>query len=371
MYFSLEPKVKREDLYDREEELKELEDALSNNRIILITGIRRIGKTSLLRVFLEEKKKESNPFVFIDCRSFTKGNIINKNELNDYIINSLQKIIRESIFKKIFGLVSIIKIPWFEINLKEKSNVRPTLSQAFDDFDNILNKSKGKLIIAVDEAQNLRFYGRGGIEMLNLMAHAYDYLENIQFILTGSEVGILHDFLKKDDPKSPLFGRYLKEIKLDRFPKKDSVNLLIEGFKQIKVEPRDDEIEKAVNILDGLVGYLIIYGYIVSSKGDYKMALDEALNMAERLVKQELDNIFSKSRNYKLVLKAIAYKMETFSQIKEYITLHSNEISNQTLSNVLKSLVKYCYLEECYKNGSKTYIIPDPIVQIVMEKVRP
>ena len=81
MYFSLEPKVKREDLYDREEELKELEDALSNNRIILITGIRRIGKTSLLRVFLEEKKKESNPFVFIDCRSFTKGNIINKNAL--------------------------------------------------------------------------------------------------------------------------------------------------------------------------------------------------------------------------------------------------------------------------------------------------
>ncbi len=369
MYFSLEPKTKREDLYNREKELKELENALKDSRITLLIGIRRIGKTSLLRVFLEEKKKKNYPFIFIDCRSFTTGNTINKSELNIYILDALQKTLKENVFKKLLRSVSNIKVSWFEINFNKKSKNQPTLAQALDDLNIILRKAERKLIIAIDEAQNLRFYGRGGIEFLNLIARTYDYLESIQFILTGSEVGILHDFLKKDDPKSSLFGRYIKEIKLGRFSKEDSINFLFKGFKQINIKLSKEEIYKAVNILDGLVGYLVMYGYTVKSKSDHKEVLNEALSISQKLVEQELENLFSKSENYKFILKAVAYNMKTFSQIKEYINLHSGEISNQTLSNVLKSLVKYSYLEEHYENGFKTYVIPDPIVQFTMIKI--
>ncbi len=52
MYFSLEVKSRREDFYDMESELerlkKELKDSLT--RMIVIKGIRRVGKSSLLRV---------------------------------------------------------------------------------------------------------------------------------------------------------------------------------------------------------------------------------------------------------------------------------------------------------------------------------
>lgn len=47
MFFSLEPKTRREDLYDRENELNELERAFENGRIVLLTDTRRIGKTSI------------------------------------------------------------------------------------------------------------------------------------------------------------------------------------------------------------------------------------------------------------------------------------------------------------------------------------
>ncbi len=44
------------DLYDRKKELRNLENAIESGKIVLLTGIRRIGKTSLLNVFLNERK---------------------------------------------------------------------------------------------------------------------------------------------------------------------------------------------------------------------------------------------------------------------------------------------------------------------------
>ncbi len=72
------------------------------------------------------------------------------------------------------------------------------------EFLNSLGRKAGKkVIIAFDEAQYLRFYGsRGGKELLAAVAYAYDSLENLGFVFTGSEVGLLHDFLGLDDYSS-------------------------------------------------------------------------------------------------------------------------------------------------------------------------
>ena len=48
---------------------------------------------------------------------------------------------------------------------------------------------------------------QGEKELLALFAHAYDSLPNQRIILTGSEVGLLHDFLGINDYESPLYGR--------------------------------------------------------------------------------------------------------------------------------------------------------------------
>ena len=54
MLFSPEPKMRREDLYDFNHELSRLVTALRAERLTLVTGLRRTGKTSLLRVALSE-----------------------------------------------------------------------------------------------------------------------------------------------------------------------------------------------------------------------------------------------------------------------------------------------------------------------------
>lgn len=74
-----------------------------------------------------------------------------------------------------------------------------------------------RVIIAFDEAQYLRFGGATRYD--GILAYAVDNLENLTFILTGSEVGLLFDFLKFDNPEAPLFGRYHHDIILERFSK--------------------------------------------------------------------------------------------------------------------------------------------------------
>lgn len=63
--FDPQPKSVREDLYDRVDELKTLHQ--SDDPLILILAPRRYGKTSVLKVFLNETNKFD---VSIDCRSF-------------------------------------------------------------------------------------------------------------------------------------------------------------------------------------------------------------------------------------------------------------------------------------------------------------
>ncbi|MGJ8454420.1 hypothetical protein ACSFC1_03850 [Pseudothermotoga sp. U03pept] len=44
-------------------------------------------------------------------------------------------------------------------------------------------------------------------------------------------------------------------------------------------------------------------------------------------------------------------------------------MNDRTLTNMLKSLVKYSYLEERFEDGSKYYAIPDPIVERAILKI--
>jgi len=43
--------------------------------------------------------------------------------------------------------------------------------------------------------------------------------------------------------------------------------------------------------------------------------------------------------------------------------LHHEEITDQTLSNGLSSLVKQGFLEQKYRKMSKVYTIPDPMIK--------
>ncbi|MCX8189533.1 MAG: hypothetical protein N3F64_07450 [Nitrososphaeria archaeon] len=48
MYFSPEPKRRKEDFFNMEEELRMFQKILSLGKLIIVSGLRRYGKTSLI-----------------------------------------------------------------------------------------------------------------------------------------------------------------------------------------------------------------------------------------------------------------------------------------------------------------------------------
>ncbi|WP_335755230.1 AAA family ATPase [Thermococcus siculi] len=344
-------------MYDRERELQEFQSAIDlGERMVLLLGIRRLGKSSLLNVALTES---GMPYAKIDVRSlyFTHGSIPQE-ILARRILGSLLSTISSSKalrlrLEKVLSSVKGLKISGFQVEFES----RPDLAEILEKINLWAEKEGTRAILAFDEAQYLRL---SGIQYDGLIAYAVDNLPNLTFVLTGSEIGTLHDFLGLENPKKPLFGRYAGEIVLERFGRDESINFLQKGFGELGMAVDELEIERAVDRLDGIVGWLTMYGYL---RGVRKLseneALEELFNRAQALVREELSTLLAYSRRYGIILRAVAMGNETWSTIKEYVEFKGGPINDAKFSNLLNNLVKYGYLE---KKGRK-YILPDPVVQ--------
>ncbi|MEM2154795.1 MAG: ATP-binding protein [Nitrososphaeria archaeon] len=343
LIFDVRPKMRREDLFDRE---KELEDLHSNLDVpmIIITGIRRIGKSSILNVFLNEI---DYPTIILDLRALR----------NNYGLKEFYDILSQSISSKIEKLIDFIKsisairIAGNEIEIKWKGKGALNLTSFFDHIN------RKRIIIAFDEAQKLR--GPRSNEILNAIAHAYDYDKNISFIFTGSEIGLLYDFLKIKDTTSPLYGRYYYNLTVERFSKDIAKDFLRSGFKEYGMTIDENTIEECVSFFDGIPGWLTFYGNEVVRGHKRFNAIKE---MAVNLAKNELRNLIKNrgSKRYVTVLEGIALGKNSWSKIKKYVEeKEETTISKSILYNILNSLEElsiikdYEFIDPVYREAAK------------------
>jgi len=214
MLFDLRPKKRRKDLFDREWELEELKKASESYPLILLLGIRRIGKTSVAWCFLEGKRG-----FLVDMRGVAR-----RSDLYERLAKGLEDSLG-SIRKFLRGIRGI-KIAGAEVEVKWKG----TDSISFTGLLTELNRIS-KFFIILDEVQSLRQPLLS--EVRDMIAYAYDNLDNITLILTGSEVGMLRGFLKTEDPASPLYGRYAYEVEVRRFADQQSKEFLREFLQEV------------------------------------------------------------------------------------------------------------------------------------------
>ena len=341
MYFDPRPKTRREEIFNREKEF----DELSRNidlPLIVITGIRRIGKTSILNVFLNEL---SIPSVILDLRSLPKnyGNRVLYDILGKALSSKLDK------FIDLLKSISSIRILGNEVEIKWKGRGAIALSSLFD----YLNKKR--VVIAFDEAQKLR--GPRSSEILNAVAHAYDYDKNITFMFTGSEVGLLYDFLGVEKRDSPLYGRYYYTLAVERFTSDVAESFLRAGFKEYGLEANEEVLDYAVNFFDGIPGWLAFFGNeFCRGKKKFEQIKELAINIAL----EELNHLIEeRGSRYATVLKAISVGENSWSRVKRYVEEKEGvTVSSSILSNIINSLedlsiIKdYKFLDPVYKEAS-------------------
>ena len=361
MLFDPRPKEKREELFDREKELSSLTYFVeAGSPLILCLGIRRIGKTSLVKVFLNENNL---PSIYIDAR-----------RLSDYGYSraGLYSILSKE-FTRIRGrfreIVEYLKhlrgitIEKYTIVFDWKSK-ELSITSILEETDGYARDRGTVFLFVVDEAQELRFLkGYRKPDFRKIIAYTYDNLKNIKFVLTGSEIGMLYDFLELDRRESPLYGRVYDEIIVERFDEEKSIEFLETGFLEAGVKVQRRELEKVVGILDGIPGWLAFYGYEAVKKRRTDI-LDNVLAKAVDLALSELKKLASLSENYRYVLRAIAMGFKNWSSIKKAVEAWTGRhLPDKTLRRSLKRLAdmsiiakknnEYSFLDPIYREASK------------------
>jgi len=348
MLFDPRPKSTRSELFDRERELSELHRLIDEGRpLIALTGVRRIGKTSVLRVLLSEV---DTPFILMDARGLPVN--YGLRDLYALLSNGMSNKGFIESMKSILESIRGVRVMGFEVELAWRGRDALPLPVLLD----YLNKRK--IIIAVDEAQYLR--GPRGRVFLEALAHAYDYDDNITFILTGSEVGLLFEYLGVDDTSSPLYGRRVDTVTLDRFTRSDSIEFLKQGFREAGLEVSPKYIEAIVDFFDGIPGWLAMAGStVVSARGEVE--LEELRRQAVEVARRELMEVVeARGRRYALVLKLIAQGVMGWGELKSRLEEAEGRIvSSSVLHNILESLRKlsivenYEFLDPVYREAAR------------------
>jgi len=373
MYFDLEPKHRREDLYNFDKQLGKLLDILRGRRakypLTIITGLRRMGKTSLAKTALNESNLPNltlNGMAFADVPAIKKRSLLRALErgLNEAIES--QKKWRKSLLEVLGG------VRWIRVNSKPPfihfEWERPTkdfdISDIVHSFNRLAEEKKTKFVLVIDEAQEFRKLK--GYNLQAQMAYIYDDLKGVQIIVTGSQIGLLHDFLGIDDSAAPLYGRGMAEIMVPRITDDLAADFLREGFKQAKIKAKADVIDLVVEKLDGIIGWLTFFGAkSVEAGGPSEKTLNETIKRGSELTAEELIKFLklrkqAKKRYIRILKTAVRLGQATWTDLKESLEAREKKhIANNVFSNLVENLAKGAFLR---KNEDGTYSVSDPIL---------
>jgi AAA+ ATPase superfamily predicted ATPase len=359
-YFNSQVKVNVDEFYDREKELDTIKNALKAASLIIIFGQRRMGKTSLLNVVLNQSDDQS---MIIDARElYNEKSLIYETDILNLLLNEFRrkagrvkkfKLLLSDIVSRING----ISFHGLEVNLDPKNP--PKLSDLFYEIDSYAGKKGERFVIAVDEAQYLRF---SNVHFDMLFASFVDRFKNITLILTGSEVGVLDRFLDLDNPEKPLFGRTAVKLFLEGFDREKSRDFLLKGFKQFGVIPTVSEVEDAVKMFGGNPGWLTMYGfYRCVLKQNPNHARPKVVSEASKLIISELEHVIERSRErYLTILFSIAQGINHWIDIKNYLIVSTGKnIDDKTFTKLLNKLLDYGFI---FKKEN-AYDLTDPLMR--------
>ncbi len=358
MLFRLGVKNSIDEFFNYRDELNLFTEGLLDNitRLIVIKGIRRIGKSSLVRVGCNVSGVNC---LFIDVRAY---GFLSIDKFYDLLSRAFTEFVRSSSLSKriidVLGRVRGISVSGTGLSI-EITDRRPSIIVDILSSINRLAEDEGLCIpVVFDEAQDLLFI-RG---FRRILAYIYDYLDNIKIVLTGSEVGLIDRLLGYRDPNSPLYGRAYLEIVLKRLPRDKSIEFLVSGFREQGYNISMEAITEAINNLDGVIGWLTYYGYYTLKYGHEK-ALEKTIADGSMIVANELKHFLANRmqarERYKVLLKALE-EPRTWSELKNILEMRiGRKIHPNQFTRYLKELESYGFIVK----ENNLYRIADPLIK--------
>ncbi len=352
MYFDLQPKSKKEDLFGVDFALSSILHHLSNplTRMVVIKGLRRTGKTSLLNVAIQEYKSYA---VKIDVR---QSPYYDRPEFYLHVVQQIKKAVGESLFEKIVKSISSVKISYQDFSTTLFLSKKENVGIFFEKINVEMERKKTFLVLAFDEAQLLK-----SIEFDQILAGIFDNYKHIKLILTGSEMGLLDTFIGHQEYTAPLFGRTPIEIELKPLKAEQTADFLQQGFQQINKKISFEEIKEVIEHLDGILGWATLYGWSRYQGNSMEKSLEIVERDGTEIVRKELDLFLQRRKakeKYRKVLRQIARGNNTWGLLKHSLAKEKLAATDSQLNLYLNELLNYNFIEKSDEN----YFIADPLL---------
>ncbi|MGC8543479.1 MAG: AAA family ATPase [Vulcanisaeta sp.] len=342
MLFNLHPKERRDELFGRDSEVEYIERQVRAGNWVIIGGQRGIGKTSLLKVVLNELSRDGLKAIYINVRGI--------NTLRDLLSLLINELNKHKISLRLSLSLNFI-LGSAGITLSRGSRV-------FNSLLELLLSINEETVIGLDEVQEL---SRVSGQLIKILGNVFTSNPKVSFIFTGSYIGLTKALLNPN-PESPLYGRPPVEVKLRPFSDDLSREFLRRGFEELGV--RFGAYDLVINKLDGIVGWLTLFGNYHGIRGlSLDGALRETVNEGVKIMVSELEHFLEDKANKALYLGVLSALrvVNRWKDIKFAVeTKLSREVGDRELVNVLNALINYNFIEKV-KEGE--YRLVDPMLR--------
>ena len=292
--------------YGRIEELRELKKRYSSKKweVGIVYGQRRIGKTSLI---LESVKNTKH--IYLLCANTT-----------------------EEDNKKIFSLElnKLLNLP--------SSYIYREWADIFDGLSNYI--SKNKLVIIIDE---LPFLEKVYPAIISNLQNFIDknHNNNFKLVLSGSDMSFMEDLIH--NKAKPLYRRNSFQIHLQDLAFKESLDFL-KGFK-------DEDKIKCLSIFGGKPLYLEMLDKNISFIENIKTIFFHKFGYLLEAPQMVLPVGWGNSGTYTMILRAIAHRHRTLTDIAGYLNEPTTSISPYITRMINARILEK---KEMFKGNQKT-----------------
>lgn len=171
--------------------------------------------------------------------------------------------------------------------------------------------------------------------------------------------------LLEPDSTSPLYGRSPAKLIVEPFNSECSKQFLRRGFEQCNKAIPEATIANAVERLDGIPGWLTLYGNkICVQRLSNEKALEETKTEAFKIVNDELEHFFQNRdrQAYLAALKAAA-TFSSWTEIKGAVSIVKGSVVNDnTVYRIIENLKAGMLVQE--EKGR--YRIEDPMLRSLL-----
>lgn len=287
---------------NRKEEAEQLHSAMMNGRNIVLTSLRRMGKTGLIKhVFHFLKEKESVYLFYIDIQQTTS-----LNEFLNILINGLLKDQKTSFFNSLLeyikGLRPVLSFdpytgnPEVSIGFTDVSTSKANIVSVLD----YLEKLDRRVVVAIDEFQTITQYKEPLVEAF-LRSHI-QHLNNVSFIFSGSSTHILQSmFYSYSRP----FYQSAELLNLGRLHEDVYTDYIQQHFKNTKRQISDDLIRDCLLWTDNHTFYVQYFLNMLWGSGQ-KIIDQEFIQNIKSDIVHSRSALYS---NYQLLLGEKQYKL--------------------------------------------------------------